>query len=111
MKDINNGAYCGACHNGKEAFASSECAKCHNLKGFNKELKYKVDGIGDVKFSHEFHTAAFSCDNCHPKLFDMKKTKGKMTMDAINKGKFCGSCHNGKTASDATECGKCHISS
>jgi c(7)-type cytochrome triheme protein len=29
MKDIYNGLYCGACHDGKKAFASSECAKCH----------------------------------------------------------------------------------
>lgn len=29
MKDINNGAYCGVCHNGKKAFSSSDCGKCH----------------------------------------------------------------------------------
>jgi len=111
MKDINNGEYCGACHNGKEAFPSSECARCHSLKSFDKELKYKVDGIGNVAFSHAFHTSAFSCDNCHPKLFGMKKTEGKMTMDDMNKGKYCGSCHNGNVASAVTDCGKCHVSS
>ena len=108
MKDINSGAYCGACHDGKEAFPSSECARCHEMKGFNKELLYKVSGIGNAAFSHAFHTAVFSCDNCHLGLFGMKKTAGRMTMDDMNKGKFCGACHDGNTASSVTDCGKCH---
>ena len=32
MKDINNGKFCGACHNGTKAFdakAAANCAKCH----------------------------------------------------------------------------------
>lgn len=29
MKGIDAGEYCGACHNGKKAFPSSECNKCH----------------------------------------------------------------------------------
>ncbi|MCI4626064.1 MAG: cytochrome c3 family protein [Candidatus Magnetoovum sp. WYHC-5] len=29
MKDINEGKFCGTCHNGKVAFAATECAKCH----------------------------------------------------------------------------------
>ncbi|GER92713.1 cytochrome C [hot springs metagenome] len=109
MKDIYSGAYCGACHDGKKAFASSECVKCHNkMKGFEKELSYKVEGMGNVVFSHKFHTTAFSCDSCHPKLFDMKKTQGKMKMDDMYQGKTCGSCHNGNIATAVTDCGKCH---
>lgn len=109
MKDIDRGVYCGACHDGKESFPSSECMRCHKMESFKKELAYKVDGIGNVAFSHVFHTAMYSCDNCHPTLFNMKKTEGKMTMDGMNKGKFCGACHNGNKASSVTECGKCHI--
>ncbi len=108
MKDIYNGAYCGACHNGKKAFSSSECSKCHKMTEFKKELVYKIEGFGPVEFSHKFHTMAFSCNDCHPKLFEMKKTKGKMTMDAMYQGKLCGACHNGTMASAATDCGKCH---
>lgn len=108
MQDIYNGAYCGACHDGKKAFASSECAKCHKVKSFEKELLYKVEGVGNVIFSHKFHTTAFSCDSCHPKLFDMKKTQGKMKMDDMYQGKTCGSCHNGNIATGLTDCGKCH---
>ena len=109
MQDINNGAYCGDCHNGKKAFSAGECARCHNTaKGYNKELTYKVDGMGPVTFSHTFHTGMYPCEKCHPKLFAMKKTAGKMTMDAINNGRECGACHDGTTATAATECAKCH---
>ncbi|MBI4691777.1 MAG: cytochrome c3 family protein [Nitrospirae bacterium] len=108
MKDINKGLYCGACHNGKRAFASSECTKCHEMKTFDKELTYKVEGLGPVVFSHKFHTSAFSCADCHPKLFAMKKTQGRMPMDKINEGKYCGACHNGNIASPASDCMKCH---
>lgn len=108
MKDINSGAYCGACHDGKKAFSSSECSKCHKMKAFEKDLLYKVEGIGNVVFSHKFHTTVFSCDSCHPKLFGMKKTQGKMKMDDMYQGKTCGGCHNGNMATSVTECGKCH---
>lgn len=108
MKDINAGEYCGACHNGKKAFPSSECNKCHDLKGFNRELLYHVKGFGPVTFSHKFHAGSFPCEECHPRLFSMKRTQGKMTMEKINEGKFCGACHNGNIASPASECNKCH---
>ncbi len=108
MKDIEDGMYCGVCHNGQKAFSSSECNICHEMKSFNKELVYKMEGFGPVSFSHAFHTAAFSCDDCHPKHFAMKKTAGKMPMDKINEGKFCGACHNGKMAFSASDCEKCH---
>jgi len=107
MKDISNGEFCGACHDGKEAFSSSECGRCHQMQSFKNELTYKVD-IGNVAFSHLFHTAAFSCDNCHPGLFSMQKTAGRMTMDDMNGGKFCGSCHDGNVASSVADCEKCH---
>jgi len=29
MKEMNEGKYCGTCHNGTKAFATTECAKCH----------------------------------------------------------------------------------
>lgn len=109
MRDINNGLYCGACHNGRQAFSSDDCARCHNTAGgFDKDLVYKTDGMGPVTFSHKFHTSAFQCGQCHPKIFAMKKTEGRMTMEAMNKGKQCGACHNGKTATAVTECGLCH---
>jgi len=128
MKSLYSGKYCGACHNGKTAFASNtQCARCHDgVKGYEaakkegkisasgkssggpKNLVYKPKGIGAVTFSHEFHTNVFSCKDCHTKVFRMKKGGNKMSMDAMNSGKFCGKCHNGKAATAVTECGKCH---
>ncbi|MEW5746993.1 MAG: c(7)-type cytochrome triheme domain-containing protein [Nitrospirota bacterium] len=110
MKDIYNGAYCGACHDGKKAFSANECDKCHAVKGFNKELTYKVEGIGDVAFSHKFHTSAFGCSDCHPKLFEMKKTQGRMKMEPMEKGKLCGACHNNQIAFPVSDCARCHKS-
>jgi len=29
MADLNAGKFCGECHNGKRAFKTTSCAKCH----------------------------------------------------------------------------------
>ncbi|MFN3479247.1 MAG: c(7)-type cytochrome triheme domain-containing protein [Thermodesulfovibrionales bacterium] len=109
MKEIYEGQFCGFCHDGKKAFSSIDCSKCHSVVPAPKsDLTYTTGGIGPVKFSHNFHTKIFKCNDCHTKYFPMKKTKGKMTMDEINKGKYCGTCHNGSIASPASDCGKCH---
>ena len=106
MDALYQGKYCGLCHNGKRSFASTECTRCHEMKAFKKAISYKVESIGNVSFSHEFHTQVFTCDNCHPAIFSMKRTK--MTMDPMYGGKYCGVCHNGEKASAITDCGKCH---
>jgi len=128
MKSLYAGKYCGACHNGKMAFASdTQCARCHDgVKGYEaalasgkidpnakpssgpKPFVYKPEGIGKVTFSHEFHSSAYSCKDCHTKVFQMKKGGNKITMDTINAGKHCGKCHDGKIATAATDCDKCH---
>jgi len=108
MDEMDKGKNCGQCHNGKKAFGTKECAKCHDLKGgFSKDVKYAGGGAGAVVFGHTFHTAAFACDQCHPKLFAMKKS-GKLKMEPMYEGKSCGACHNGQMAFASTECAKCH---
>ncbi len=32
MADMMKGQYCGSCHNGKKAFAPTDCMKCHAKK-------------------------------------------------------------------------------
>ena len=55
-----------------------------------------------VAFSHNSH-ARFGykkCTDCHDnKMFsdDKSLNSNQITMNAINEGKFCGTCHNGKT--------------
>jgi len=72
---------------------------------------------GPVVFSHRFHGtrgAGFPCDKCHPPESPKTMT---VTMDAIRKGRLCGSCHDGKTrgpqnrvpAVSIQECSGCHM--
>jgi c(7)-type cytochrome triheme protein len=67
------------------------------------------DAQGKVTFSVDSHKAA-KCNECHPKLFKMKKGE-TMKMADLDAGKFCGECHNGTKAfktSDKDACAKCH---
>jgi c(7)-type cytochrome triheme protein len=56
---------------------------------------------GKVTFDGKVHAdKGLKCADCHskPKLFEMKKGGDKISMAAMNEGKFCGTCHNGKKA-------------
>jgi c(7)-type cytochrome triheme protein len=69
--------------------------------------------MGTVTFSHKVHVTQnkLQCPACHTKIFKMKKHSAKITMAAINKGEFCGNCHNGKKAfatNDPKNCANCH---
>jgi c(7)-type cytochrome triheme protein len=68
-------------------------------------------------FSHKAHVIkiGLTCDSCHPDLFERKrgaaKAKGDYTMASLDAGKYCGSCHDGKTAFNTTgpeTCKMCH---
>jgi c(7)-type cytochrome triheme protein len=61
------------------------------------------------------------CTECHPKVFSQKigrtkETKGALKMEAMEKGAFCGKCHNGTDAfpvkspdpNSKESCVKCH---
>lgn len=66
---------------------------------------------GDVIFSHEVHVggAGQKCQECHPALFTNAKQHKAVNMKAMQKGKSCGACHDGKTAfSVQGDCAKCH---
>ena len=54
---------------------------------------------GPVTFSHRRHLEKVSkCTTCHLKTFKMKRGQsGTITLEALQEGKFCGSCHDGKT--------------
>lgn len=67
---------------------------------------------GKVKFEGEEHAEkGYKCGACHPSLFQMKKGSAIITMDALDKGQFCGHCHDGKTAfatDNPRKCNECH---
>ncbi len=77
-----------------------------------KVITWEDGGQGTVKFEGKEHAEkGYNCESCHPSVFQMKKGSAKMTMDLLNKGQFCGACHNGKVAfstSDPRKCHECH---
>lgn len=77
-----------------------------------KTVEYKGGALGKVTFDGKIHAdKGLKCNDCHTKIFQMKKGTAKMKMADINAGKFCGECHNGTKAfkaSDAANCAKCH---
>ena len=74
--------------------------------------EYAGGGLGKVTFDGKTHADAKKvCNDCHPKVFQMKKNSTKITMAEINSGKQCGTCHDGKTAfkaGDPANCTTCH---
>jgi c(7)-type cytochrome triheme protein len=67
--------------------------------------------IAPAVFPHWVHRIRYKCYACHPALFEMKAGANKITMEAVQDGKFCGACHNGQIAWGITfeSCNKCHI--
>jgi c(7)-type cytochrome triheme protein len=78
------------------------------------KIEYAGGDKGKVTFDAKAHAdKGLKCPDCHtkPKLFEMKKGKDKFTMAAMNEGKFCGACHDGKKAFSVkteADCVKCH---
>lgn len=76
---------------------------------------YAGGPMGKVVFDGKAHAdKKLMCPACHtsPKLFEQKKGgTPKMTMAAMNEGKFCGACHDGTKAFSVkapADCAKCH---
>lgn len=69
-----------------------------------------ADEIPPAKFPHWVHRMNFKCYVCHEAIFQMKAGADNVTMDDVREGKFCGVCHNGKTAFQVTfeTCPRCH---
>lgn len=74
---------------------------------------FKPEGVKPVFFSHERHVnvRGAKCSACHYHAFQMAQETYEMDMDKLNKGKFCGICHNGERSFDVKDkanCDKCH---
>ncbi len=126
MESLYQGKYCGACHNGKDAFASdTQCARCHvrviglevgHVKG--KPAPYKIPvyntsislGKGEMqmRFNHEEHSSPLNCRDCHSKLFQIKKGSNRITLADHNRQKSCFGCHDGKETFSWYSCNSCH---
>jgi len=77
-----------------------------------RTVEFAGGGAGKVIFDGKGHSdKGLKCNDCHTKIFAMKKGTAKITMTDMNTGKNCGFCHNGTkafSAKDAANCGKCH---
>ncbi|MDR3578404.1 MAG: cytochrome c3 family protein [Oryzomonas sp.] len=105
MNEMKQGKSCGACHNGKTAFSIDNCIACHPVK----DQKYTIKGAGKVTFSHATHMSRYQCSGCHTKLYSLPRSKSRVSMKAMEKGRSCGACHDGKAAfSVKANCATCH---
>lgn len=68
------------------------------------------DDIPPATFPHWVHRMQYKCYACHDAPFKMKAGANGVTMEAINNGKMCGVCHDGKTAFAPmfNACSRCH---
>lgn len=77
-----------------------------------KTVEFAGGDAGKVVFDGKTHAdKGLKCNDCHTKIFPMKKGAVKLTMADMKAGKNCGECHNGKKAfsvSEKADCGKCH---
>ena len=69
-----------------------------------------TEDIPPAIFPHWMHRLQFKCYACHDAITVMKAGANPITMEAIQQGKYCGTCHDGKTAFQATfdTCPRCH---
>jgi c(7)-type cytochrome triheme protein len=119
MESFYQGKYCGACHNGKDAFASNtQCARCHiRVKDMGPQEDipaYKApESFGQaeraVRFNHEVHAQLTKCSNCHPGLFKIKQGANKITRADHSQKKYCFVCHDGKKSFSGNNCSRCHV--
>jgi c(7)-type cytochrome triheme protein len=66
-------------------------------------------GVRPVVFPHWFHRIRFRCKVCHHELgFEMRAGANDVRMSDIAEGRFCGTCHDGRTAWGADRCDLCH---
>lgn len=74
-----------------------------------KTLEYEGGGTGKVIFDGKVHAdKGLKCNDCHTKIFQMKKGTAKLNMADLNAGKYCGVCHNGTKSFKTVNCARCH---
>ncbi|HHL34976.1 MAG TPA: hypothetical protein ENJ30_11485 [Desulfobulbaceae bacterium] len=123
MASFKKGKYCGACHNGDDAFdAQTQCDSCHFVP--TKRIIF-TKPVKTVVFDHKIHVgkAKILCETCHKDVFVMGSgvLSGLETFrsdDPVAKRKhleelhekLCGTCHNSDQAFGfQTRCTVCHI--
>jgi c(7)-type cytochrome triheme protein len=83
-----------------------------NLPG-ELRLAKSAESPGQVVFNHETHvdTSKPACTTCHPREFRILKAsagRAPIRHADMEKGRQCGSCHDGKKAFAMDDCTTCH---
>ncbi len=120
MAALEEGRFCGDCHNGDFAFgvtAADTCMQCHGSHMIEPTLIIFTKPVKAVLFDHQAHTDDFglACIDCHSQLFRAKTGYAEQrpedfVMEALYEGRYCGACHDGVQAfASNTRCTACHI--
>lgn len=105
MAGMARGESCGACHNGRKAFATTDCGRCHQVR----DITLQVPQTGPVVFRHKRHLARHGCPACHTRIYRTGPTAA-VGMVMMHMGKSCGACHDGKGAFGVGDaCHRCHM--
>lgn len=132
MAAILGGDFCGKCH-GKVAFSPlNACERCHTrlpmpegrvepeLMGTITMTRHpsdssfatgvSLDSLPPARFPHWVHRIRYQCKVCHNRIFEPTAGANVIRMADVNKGRACGTCHNGRIAFRAGfgECQRCH---
>jgi c(7)-type cytochrome triheme protein len=88
---------------------------CYGAEYGDVTLARKAAGMDEIPpaiFPHWIHRMQYKCGACHDEPFKMKAgSADAITMDAIQEGKWCGACHDGKAAFSSSSfetCPRCH---
>ncbi len=102
MHAMDEGNYCGACHDDSMAFSTeSYCGSCHLSP---QEPVVWTKPVKAVLFSHDNHSEdmGMDCESCHNDLFIMEAGAAQENEDfnhtSMDEGNYCGACHDGSTA-------------
>jgi c(7)-type cytochrome triheme protein len=118
MKSLEQGKYCGTCHDDDTAFGVTDKKDCVTCHGSNMQQPEKIvwEKPNKAAFSHTAHVEdiGLGCSDCHDKIFSMKigaaEADNDFNMAAFKEGQYCGTCHNGDDAFDSqSQCDSCHF--
>lgn len=92
----------------------ADAPQVHAGEAPGKILFKDTKSFAPAVFDHARHKGdGLGCGDCHDSLFQKKQgstdVNNALTMKALRKGKYCGTCHDGQQAFSASKnCKQCH---